>query len=102
MLIKLSDYTTTPGGRLKHCGPFSGEEWKDRVVEPAFISCRDNKQVLMIDFDNVVGVPMSFLDEAVAKMIKKYPDVVYEIICNDDPYLKADIRHCLMEPPDEP
>jgi hypothetical protein len=59
-----SDYSPTPGGRYRRLGPFSGEEFRERVLLPAARKAFDRGEVLIIDFDGVVGAPSSFLEEA--------------------------------------
>ncbi len=72
-IIKYSfaeQFTKYPGGRYKSLGEFSGEEFREKVLEPLF---QDEDTILELDTSGVVGsFAPSFLDEAFGAMARKY------------------------------
>jgi hypothetical protein len=87
-LIVASDFSDTPGGRTPKEGEFSGEEFRDNVLEPAYRECLVSNEVLTVDFDGCYGFGTSFLEEAFGGLVRKYKymDVLshLELIANDD------------------
>ena len=85
------DFGRYPGGRLKADGPFSGEEFREKLLIPQL----SQKKVVYVDLDGVVGYPACFLEEAfggaVAKLgLSKVRDKL-RILVSDDPNLKYEI-----------
>jgi hypothetical protein len=66
-----SDFTDSPGARLISEGPFSGQEFRERFLEPLFTSQSDNEPVSII-LDGVEGYATSFLEEAFGGLARKY------------------------------
>lgn len=54
------DFTRFPAGRLKRNGSTSGQEFRERFLEP---SLRANERIL-VDLDGTIGYGSSFLEEA--------------------------------------
>ena len=64
------EFTKYPGGRYKRLGDFSGEEFRELVLEPLF---KNNDSILELDTNGVVGsFSPSFLDEAFGATARKY------------------------------
>ena len=61
--IRISDFTRTPGGRYIEDGPFSGEEFRQKKLEPLFEDKSDNRSITVY-LDGTKGYPSSFLEEA--------------------------------------
>lgn len=62
--IKIAtDFSDTPGARFHSDGPFSGEEFREKMLMPLFEDESDNDKIL-IDLDGAEGYPSSFLEEA--------------------------------------
>ena len=62
--IKIAtDFSDTPGARFCSDGPFSGEEFRKKILMPLFEDGSDNEKIL-IDLDGAEGYPSSFLEEA--------------------------------------
>ena len=71
--IKVSDFSTAPGGRFRSNGPCSGEEFRDDILIPAMEALGpDFEEELLIDLDGGFGYASSFLDEVFGKLIQKY------------------------------
>lgn len=61
------DFSVTPGGRLTRDGPFSGEAFRKRFLEPSI----DNGEIVVVDLDDVAGLPTSFLEEAFGGLYRR-------------------------------
>lgn len=62
--IKIAtDFSDTPGARLCSDGPFSGEEFREKILMPLFENGSD-KDKIHIDLDGTDGYVSSFLEEA--------------------------------------
>jgi len=53
-------FSRFPAGRYRADGPYSGEEFRERLLRPALQNGAD----LIIDLDGTVGFGSSFLEEA--------------------------------------
>jgi len=60
------DYTPLPGGRYVKYGPYSGEDFRDRILAPAL---RANDSV-KISLDGTRTLMSSFLEEAFGGLIR--------------------------------
>lgn len=96
------DFSETPNARYRAEGPFSGEEFRETILEPRFLAARDKKEKLVINLDGGYGYPTSFLEEAFGGLARKYgsKDVtgVLTFISEDEPSLIQEIwgyiAHC--------
>lgn len=104
MMIKkyciAKEYTKNPGARYKMQGEFSGEDFREKVLEPFFKS-RGHNDVLEIDLDGLNGYPSSFFEEAFGGIARKYkPNEVLKslkFICNDNPLLPDDLNSYIKQ-----
>ena len=85
MIFKVAEqFTKYPGGRLKKDGDHSGEELRDDYIIPLLENNPDEK--LVIDFDGIVGIAASTIDEVfyglARKMGKEVMDRV-EVVCGN-------------------
>lgn len=103
MIINIcKDFSETPNARYRAEGPFSGEEFRELILEPKFLAARDQKEKLVINLDGGYGYPTSFLEEAFGGLARKYgsKDVtdVLTFISEDEPSLIQEILgyivHC--------
>ena len=91
------DYTDTPGGRYISQGDFSGQDFRNKILEPKYIEAVKKGEKLKIDMDGGYGYGSSFLEEAFGGLIraldKDYEQAleVIEIKSNDEPKLIEDI-----------
>lgn len=72
ILSIVKDFCETPGPRFKSEGNFSGEEFRDEILEQKFLLAKRNNEKLIIKLDGVYGYPASFLDEVFGGLSKKY------------------------------
>ncbi|MCL2441596.1 MAG: STAS-like domain-containing protein [Treponema sp.] len=90
----LKDFSKTPGFRLISDGPFSGEEFRNKLLEPLFNDTSKSEKI-QIDLDNVSGYATSFLEEAFGGLARKYGvELVLDrisFISNDEPLLIEEI-----------
>lgn len=63
-IVIAESFSTTPGARYRTDGPFSGEEFREELLEPAFLQSVDSGAPLLVDLDGTNGYATSFLDEA--------------------------------------
>jgi hypothetical protein len=88
------DFSTTPGGRLKKESKFSGEEFREKLLEKHFTDGSTDK--IKIDLDGVEGYSTAFLEEAFGGLVRKFgKDVVknrLEFISTEEPFLINEIE----------
>lgn len=73
MIIKICDFTITPGGRYRRHGEYSGEEYRESILIPAYIKAKTNNECLYVDLDGTYGYPSSFLEEAFGGLARAFP-----------------------------
>lgn len=64
------DYTRTPGGRYITDGPFSAQDFRDKLLKPKFIEAVQREESLEIDLDGGYGYGVCFLEEAFGGLIR--------------------------------
>lgn len=69
--IKIArDYTRTPGFRRRSQGDYSGEEFREDYLQPAFDHLGE-EEILVVDLDGARGYATSFLEEVFGGMVRK-------------------------------
>lgn len=71
VVLDVAEFSLTPGGRYKHEGKFSGEEYRERFVEPIL----EAGGSVIIDLDGPEGFQSSFLEELFGGLVRKYGKV---------------------------
>lgn len=78
----------TPGGRFIVDGPYSGEEFRTKFLEPAF---QDHEEVI-VDLDGTYGFATSFLEEAFGGLSRRLGVSIVRkklsLVSQEDPLLK--------------
>jgi STAS-like domain of unknown function (DUF4325) len=104
MAITLSiarDFSETPGPRSRNEGKFSGDQFREEHLEPAFLEARASRQALEVDLDGTVGYATSFLEAAFGGLARDYePGEVLETIklkCEDEPSLIEEVRQYIRD-----
>ena len=96
MIINIAqDYTKTPGGRFISEGQYSGEDFRNRVLEPAFEKMLDTGETLVVNLDGGYGYGSSFLEEAFGGLARKTKnrDLLRIVILSDEePRLVDDVK----------
>jgi hypothetical protein len=94
------DYTDTPGFRYRKQGSFSGEEFREKYLEPYFKDPSDIRKIRVI-FDGTAGYPTSFLEEAFGGLVRIYGYTNttrrLEFVSDEDAVLIADIKKYMRE-----
>lgn len=88
-------YTKTPGGRYKKEGPYSGQDFREKVLYPEFCKAKKNNEKLIVNLDGGYGYATSFLEEAfggLARATKDSAVLAIEIISEEEPELIEKIR----------
>jgi hypothetical protein len=66
------DFSETPGGRYRKHGPFSGEEFREKVLRPLMLRAIQENRPLHVRIDGVKrSYQSSFLEEAFAGLIRE-------------------------------
>ena len=60
------DFSKYPGGRFYTDGPWSGEQFRKEILEPAL----DDAETLVVDLNGTKGYGSSFLDEAFGGLVR--------------------------------
>lgn len=102
MLIKISDeFSKTPGGRYTDEGDYSGQEFREKLLEVKFLDAVKNNENLIVDLDGCVAFPPSFLEEAFGGLVRKLKTVDIlnriEIVCVDQPSLEKKIKNFILK-----
>jgi len=67
------DFSPYPGGRFKRNGPFSGEEFRERILVPALRrASAAHDHVLVTLSEPLAGLPGPFADEAFGSLITRH------------------------------
>lgn len=93
--IKIRDYTTTPGGRDKPDGDFSGEWFYVEHLQPAFDAASKMDGKLEIDMNGVYGYSTSWLNGVFERLINEYGMSSWDklVITARLPKTRARVRH---------
>lgn len=97
MLIRIAtDFSDTPGARYRAEGDFSGEEFREELLEPSFLEAKEKGEKLIINLDGGYGYPTSFLEEAFGGLARIYGasvvTSVLEFVSRDEPSLIDEIQ----------
>ena len=97
MAINISvakDFSVTPGARQKTDGLFSGEEFRENILEKYFAD--GNIEKIVIDLDGVEGYSTAFLEEAFGGLVRKFGKTAvlgrFEFISTEEPLLVSEIE----------
>lgn len=90
-------FSKYPGPRFKKEGNFSGEEFREEILEKMFEECIKSESILLINLDGGAGYGTSFLEEAFGGLTRKYNDSQFvldrlEFKTQEEPYLEEDIK----------
>lgn len=95
------EFTTKPGPRYIKEGDFSGQQFRNQHLLPAFERALITKSNLIVDLNGTEGYATSFLEEAFGGLARVYDEekVSTTLIfrCDDDPYLIEEIMQYIKE-----
>ena len=103
MRIKVAtDFSDTPGARYYNDGEFSGQQFYEKVLRPAFRACIEKGEMLEVDCDDCYGFPSSFISESFGKLSTEFGrDTVLRgmvIVTQHDPLLPEQIKSVIVNP----
>jgi hypothetical protein len=102
-VLRVAEFTRTPGARYRADGPYSGEEFRDTILFPRFEAARNAERRLVVDLDGVAGYATSFLEEAFGGLVRTYnlsPRQVLDtltFVCLDEPELLEEVESYIRE-----
>jgi len=95
------DFSETPGPRSRDEGEFSGEEFLDKLLLPAYTRVVADGGTLLIDLDGTEGYATSFLEAAFGELARRFPpsEVLANIVfkSDDEPYLIEEVKRYITE-----
>ena len=95
------DFTVEPGARNYGDGPFSGEEFFEKLLKPKFWEAIEKKLKLKIILDGTEGYASSFLNEAFIRLGNEFtPDMVWNnliLISNEIPKYIKKVKQSIYE-----
>ena len=97
------EYTLTPGARYKKDGAFSGEDFREKYLEPLFAS--GDKSQITINLDGTMGYATSFLEESFGGLVRKFGDKYtnqeifnrFIFISDEEPACVNEIKQYILE-----
>jgi len=102
-MIKINiakDFSETPGARYKTDGRFSGEEFREKFLEPLFADEHASEKIL-INLDGTAGYSTSFLEEAFGGLARKFGKKRclsrLEFISKEEPLLVEEINQYIND-----
>jgi len=99
--VRVRDFTTTPGARYRVDGDFSGEEFRDDFLLPAFRTASDTDMIVTVDLDGTHGYATSFLEETFGGLVRVTGDhdaaSRLRIKTADEPGLEDEILQYMAE-----
>src|SRR4051794_13814569 len=74
MIINIArEFSDLPGPRYKEEGEHSGQDFRERILQPKFDEARRTHQRLMIELDGAkFGYPSSFLEESFGGLARQF------------------------------
>jgi STAS-like domain of unknown function (DUF4325) len=100
--IKIAkDFSETPGPRSKAEGDFSGEEFLEKILLPAYEQAVADDAIVLVDLDGTEGYATSFLESTFGGLARKFPpeEVLSRITfkSDDEPFLVEEIKKYVRE-----
>lgn len=96
LIIKVKDFSITPGSRYIDEGDFSGEVYRKNILEPIFKESLQTGTKILIDLDGTIGYGTSWLEEVFGGLARIYgiENVIklLEFKSDEEPYLINDIK----------
>lgn len=103
MIYKIvEEFTNKPGGRYISDGPFSGEEFREKVLKKLLEESKGKEEKIIIDFDGGYGYGNSFLEESFGGLVRegiKKEEIlrVFDFKSNEEPSLIEKVKRYISE-----
>ena len=95
------DFATDVGARLYSDGPFSGQEFFEKLLKPKYQEAIKSKVKLKIILDGTEGFASSFLNEAFIRLGSEFgPDEVWNnlvLVSNEIPKYIKKVKESIYE-----
>lgn len=95
VLIIATQFSAFPGPRYRDEGAFSGEDFRIRVLTPAFLRAKSKGQPLIVVLDGTYGYSTGFLEESFGGLVRALgKDQVsgwLKIASNEEPHLIEEV-----------
>jgi hypothetical protein len=102
LTIRVRDFTTTPGPGFKTEGPFSGEEFRERYLQPALLSWQKARCAtpITVNMDgSEYGYSSAFLRESFGPLAQRYGtrfvQRAFRIVTEEEPGLEMEVWFCV-------
>jgi hypothetical protein len=100
-VVRIKEFSETPGPRARDEGPFSGEEFLETVFRPAYLKAREEGESLLVDLDGTEGYATSFLEATFGGLAREFEatDILKTISfkSDDEPFLINEIKGYMFE-----
>lgn len=96
IIIRMKDYTLSPGGRDTLGGASSGECFYNDVLKPKFELAVKSGDSLLVDLDNVEGYSTAFINGSFGKLAQNFPvaqiQAILKLQALDDPFIEVQVE----------
>jgi hypothetical protein len=100
-VVRIKEFSETPGPRAREEGPFSGDEFLATVLRPAYLQAREDGENLLVDLDGTEGYATSFLEATFGGLAREFEarDILKTISfkSEDEPFLINEIKGYIFE-----
>ncbi len=90
------DFSETPGPRARDEGEFSGEEFLQDILRPAYMRAVQDRSTLTVDLDGTEGYATSFLEATFGGLAREFDaaeiNKVIKFKSDDEPFLISEIK----------
>lgn len=95
------DFSETPGPRAQDEGDFSGEQFLQEILRPAYIQAVQDGSTLTVDLDGTEGYATSFLEATFGGLAREFDaaeiNSVIKFKSDDEPFLINEIKQYIAE-----
>ena len=72
------DYHHALGIRYPSQGPWGGQDFREKILDPALREAMLTRERVVVDFDGCLGLPPSFSEESFGGIFRIHPDWTLE------------------------
>lgn len=99
-VIYVKKFSITPGSRYIDEGPHSGQEFREKFLQPEFEKIINSDSKITIDLDGTIGFGTSWLEEVFGGLARTFDKNLVmeklEFISKEEDYLIEDIQHYIL------
>lgn len=99
------EFSVSTGGRYIEESDYSGELFRENMLEPRYQAALEKGEKLEIDFDNLYGYSPSFLEEAFGGLVRvRKEHGIFDnliLISNDSASLVEDVKKYITQAEDK-